>query len=95
MSEEIGYAEAPVREQGAVQGELQALSAQIDRLEHQVDRLHKQLAPVLRGEQNVAKKSEMLSDVSGSEVTRNVRTMQERVVRVVDIVTETLDRVEV
>ena len=95
MAEEVGYAETRSKELGAVQGELQALSAQIDRLEHQVDMLHKRLAPVLRGDLNAGTKPETLSDISGSEITRNVRTLQERVVRVVDIVTDTLDRVEV
>ena len=95
MAEEVGYAETRPKEPGAVQGELQALSAQIDRLEHQMDALHKRLGPVLRGEPNAITKSETLSDISGSEIARSVRTMQERVVRVVDIVTETLDHVEV
>jgi len=93
-----GYATAGPGEDIAgdspIRNELVQLHSQLDRLEHQTGRLRSKLEPALRmvpSENNPGG----LQDVAGSQLTQEIRRADRRVREVVDLITETIDQLEV
>lgn len=93
MAEGIGYAE-PARESPLL-GELAELHAQIDRLEHQASRLRNKLEPVMSPKVSPESENAPALRAANSQVNVEVVRANRRIVSIVDLITQTLDELEV
>lgn len=89
----MSYAEP--RAESPLLGELAELHAQIDRLEHQASRLRNRLEPVMSPKVSPESENTPALRAANSQVNVEVARASRRIVSVVDVITQTLDELEV